>query len=80
MAFSKYNTNRFKAEPPVKEGEVYDVEILSIGEKGDGFAKVQGFVIVVPGTKKGDKVKVKVRVAVVKEEPKLGGCPNPIML
>ncbi|MBS3062592.1 MAG: TRAM domain-containing protein [Candidatus Diapherotrites archaeon] len=60
MAFSKYNTNRFKAEPPVKEGEVYDVEILSIGEKGDGIAKVQGFVIVVPGTKKGDKVKVKV--------------------
>ncbi len=27
-----------------------------------------------------NKVKVKVRVAVVKEEPKLGGCPNPIML
>src|SRR3990167_6971557 len=60
MAFSKYNTNRFKAEPPVKEGDVYDVEILSIGEKGDGIAKVQGFVIIVPGTKKGDKVKVKV--------------------
>ncbi len=60
MVFSKYNTNRFKAEPPVKEGQTYDVEILSVGEKGDGIAKVEGFVIVVPGTKKGDKVKVRV--------------------
>ncbi len=60
MTFSKYNTTRFKAEPPVKEGQTYDVEILSIGEKGDGIAKVEGFVIVVPGTKKGDKIKVKV--------------------
>ena len=60
MPFSKYNTDRFKADRPVKEGQTYDVEILSIGEKGDGIAKVEGFVIVVPGTKKGDKVKVKI--------------------
>ena len=45
---------------PVKEGDTYDVEIEGIGEKGDGIAKVQGYVIIVPGVKKGDKVKVRI--------------------
>src|SRR3989338_7983565 len=45
---------------PVKEGEIYDVEIEGIGEKGDGIAKIKGYVIIVPNVKKGDKVKVKV--------------------
>ncbi len=45
---------------PVKEGEVYDVTIEGIGEKGDGIAKIQGFVIVVPKTQQGQRVKVKI--------------------
>src|SRR3989344_4737623 len=45
---------------PVKEGDTYDVEIEGIGEKGDGIAKIKGYVIIVPNVKKGDKVKVKV--------------------
>lgn len=45
---------------PVSEGDEIDVEIVSEGEKRDGMAKVEGFVIFVPGTKKGDKVKIKV--------------------
>lgn len=45
---------------PVKEGDTYDVEIEGIGDKGDGIAKVQGYVIVVPNVKKGDRVKVKI--------------------
>jgi len=45
---------------PVQEGETYDVEIEGIGEKGDGIAKVKGYVIIVPNVKKGDKVKVKI--------------------
>lgn len=51
---------RFQKPIPVKEGDTYDVTIESIGEKGDGIAKVEGYVIVVPDTKKGEKVKVKV--------------------
>jgi predicted RNA-binding protein with TRAM domain len=47
-------------EAPVKEGETYDVEILSVGEKGDGIAKVSGFVLFVPDTKKRDYVKIKI--------------------
>jgi predicted RNA-binding protein with TRAM domain len=45
---------------PVKEGEIYEVTIEGIGEKGDGIAKVQGFVIIVPHTQQGQRVKVKV--------------------
>jgi 23S rRNA (uracil1939-C5)-methyltransferase len=46
---------------PVKEGEELSVVIESVAEKGDGVAKKQGFVIFVPGTKVGDKVKIRVK-------------------
>ena len=45
---------------PINEGQEYEVEIESVGGKGDGIAKVKGFVIFVAGTKKGEYVKVKV--------------------
>lgn len=47
-------------DKPVKEGETYDVEIIEVGSRGDGIAKIQNFVIFVPGTNKGDKVKVRI--------------------
>ncbi|NQV91073.1 TRAM domain-containing protein [Candidatus Woesearchaeota archaeon] len=47
-------------EAPVKAGELYDVSIQSVGGKGDGIAKVRGFVLFVANTKKGDYVKVKI--------------------
>ena len=45
---------------PVKVGDEVDVKIEAVGEKGDGIAKKDGFVIFVPNTKEGDEVKVKV--------------------
>lgn len=45
---------------PVKMGETFDVSIDAVGGKGDGIAKVKGFVIFVPGAKKGDYVKIKI--------------------
>ena len=45
---------------PVKEGEQYEVHIDSVGGKGDGIARVKGFVLFVANTKEGDFVKVKV--------------------
>ncbi len=45
---------------PVAAGETYDVTIEGIAQKGDGIAKVEGFVVFVPGTKVGDKIKIKV--------------------
>ena len=46
---------------PVKEGEELNVVIESVAEKGDGVAKKQGFVIFVPGTKVGDKAKIRIK-------------------
>jgi predicted RNA-binding protein with TRAM domain len=45
---------------PVKEGEEYEVTIEAVGRKGDGIAKIENFVIFVPGTHEGDKVKVRI--------------------
>ena len=45
---------------PVKQGEVYDVNIEAVGEKGDGIAKIKGFVIFIPGVKQGQQVKIKI--------------------
>lgn len=60
MAYSKYNTARFRGDIPVKEGETYDIEIEGTGEKGDGIGKIKGYVVIVPGAKKGDNLKVKI--------------------
>lgn len=60
MAFSKFNQKRFQKPIPVKEGDTYDVTIENIGEKGDGIAKVKGYVIIIPNTQKGERVKIKV--------------------
>ena len=45
---------------PVHEGEELDVLIEAVGEKGDGIAKVKGFVLFVANTKAGDEVRVKI--------------------
>ncbi len=47
-------------EAPVKVGEEYDVYITGVGGKGDGIAKVKGFVLFVPGAAKGEFLKVRV--------------------
>ncbi len=46
---------------PVKVGETYDVEITETGSKGDGIARIKGFVVFVPDSKKGDKIKIKIK-------------------
>lgn len=45
---------------PVKVGDELDVKIEAVGEKGDGVAKKDGFVLFVPNTKEGDNVKVRI--------------------
>ena len=46
---------------PVNVGEEYDVEVTETGSKGDGIARIKNFVVFIPGTSKGDKVKVKIK-------------------
>ena len=45
---------------PVNVGDEIDVKIEAVGEKGDGVAKVKGFVLFVPGVKEGDLVRVRI--------------------
>ena len=45
---------------PVEAGKEYEVEVTELSRRGDGVAKIQGFVIFVKGAKLGDKVKIKV--------------------
>ena len=45
---------------PVKVGDELDVKIEAVGEKGDGIAKQEGFVLFVPNTKEGQEVKIRV--------------------
>lgn len=47
--------------PPVEEGEVRSVTIDTLGDQGDGIAKVErGFIVIVPGTQPGDRVDVEI--------------------
>ena len=47
-------------KPPVKVGDVREVKIEAVGSEGDGIAKIEGFVIFVPGTKMNDNVKIRI--------------------
>ena len=48
------------APKPVKAGDEYDVEITEISRRGDGIAKIQGFIVFVAGAKAGQKAKIRV--------------------
>ena len=45
---------------PVNIGDEIDVKIEAVGEKGDGIAKKEGFVLFVPNTKEGQEVKIRI--------------------
>jgi len=42
----------------VEAGKEYDVEMEEVAKKGDGIARIEGFVIFVPDTKVGDQVTI----------------------
>jgi len=45
---------------PVELGEELEAEITELSPKGEGIARSQGFVIYVPDTKPGDRVRIKI--------------------
>ncbi len=63
-----YNNRRFgedrggggRSFAPVNVGDELELKIEAVGEKGDGIAKIKGFVIFVPNAKQGETVKVKI--------------------
>jgi predicted RNA-binding protein with TRAM domain len=58
---SQRTSQRGPPEPPVEEGEVRDVTIETVGDQGDGIAKVdRGYVVIVPDAQPGDEPTVKI--------------------
>ncbi|MXR42970.1 TRAM domain-containing protein [Halobaculum sp. WSA2] len=58
---SQGTTNHDSSGPPVDEGEVRDVTIETVGDQGDGIAKVErGYVVIVPGAQPGDEPTVEI--------------------
>ena len=50
----------FGSKKPVEVGKEYDVTISEISRRGDGIAKIDGFVIFVPGTRQGQSTRITV--------------------
>jgi len=56
-----YDEDRsFRKFAPVNVGDEIDVKIEAVGEKGDGIAKKDGFVLFVPNTKEGQEVRIRI--------------------
>jgi len=45
---------------PVETGKEYDVQVTEISRKGDGIARIQGFVIFVKEGKVGQNTKIRI--------------------
>ena len=47
--------------PPVSSGDVCEVTIETLGDQGDGIAKIErGYVLIVPGTRPDDEVTIEI--------------------
>ncbi|WP_435102021.1 TRAM domain-containing protein [Halarchaeum sp. P4] len=58
---STESSERHTQRPPVDEGDIRTVTIDTLGDQGDGIAKVErGFIVIVPGTEPGDQLNVEV--------------------
>jgi len=51
---------RSEGPKPVEVGKEYDVTITEASRRGDGVAKIDGFVIFVTGGKQGEKARIKI--------------------
>ncbi|MEE9340602.1 MAG: TRAM domain-containing protein [Thermoplasmata archaeon] len=47
-------------QSPVEEGKEYECEIEDLGREGDGMTRINNFVVFVPNTTVGQKVKIKI--------------------
>ncbi len=56
----RFGGSRFGGPKPVESGKEYDVQVTEISRKGDGVARVQGFIVFVKGGRVGQKARVRV--------------------
>jgi len=47
-------------DAPVEEGKQYEVDIKELSRRGDGLARIEGFVVFVPNAKPGDHMKIQI--------------------
>ena len=55
-----YRSGFGSSPKPVEMGKEYEVEISELSNRGDGVARIQGFVIFVTGAKSGQKAKIRI--------------------
>ncbi len=55
-----YLIGKGRLTSPVREGDELEVEIIDVGEEGDGIASVEGYRLFVPDTEEGETVTVAV--------------------
>ena len=58
MSYGGFRRNDNFGPKPVETGKDYDVQITEISRKGDGIARIQGFVIFVKNGKVGQNAKI----------------------
>lgn len=51
----------FAKEKPVKVGEEIEVTVSEVSRRGDGVARVEGFVIFIPTAKQGTQAKIRIK-------------------
>ena len=56
----RFGGNRFGGPKPVESGKEYDVQVTEISRKGDGVARIHGFIVFVKGGRVGQKTRVRV--------------------
>jgi len=47
-------------DAPVEEGKQYEVDIKELSRRGDGLARIEGFVVFVPNARPGDHLKIQI--------------------
>jgi predicted RNA-binding protein with TRAM domain len=60
MSYGGFRRNDNFGPKPVETGKEYDVQITEVSRKGDGIARIQGFVIFVKNGKVGQNAKIRV--------------------
>jgi predicted RNA-binding protein with TRAM domain len=50
----------FNVKKPVELDKEYEAEIEDVSRRGDGIAKIQGFIIFVPNTRQGEHVEFRI--------------------
>ena len=60
MPYERGGFERRFPPKPVELGKEYCVEIQETSRRGEGITRIEGFVVFVPNTKPGDKVRIKV--------------------